>query len=209
MKEINPKRITWKPGTSIYPVPAVMVTCGTKKSDYNIITVSWTGTICTNPPMCYISLRPERYSHKIISKEKEFVINLTTKELAFATDWCGVKSGEKLNKFSEMKLTPIKASKIKSPLIAESPINIECKVKKIIKLGSHDMFLSEVVAINVNPRFLNSKTNSFNLEAAEPIAYSHGKYYSLGKRLGKFGFSVEKKKTKNKRKLKNKNDKLK
>jgi len=191
----------WKPGTIIYPLPAVMVSCGSDENDYNIITISWTGTICTNPPMCYISVRPERHSHSIISKKGEFVINLTTEALAFATDWCGVKSGKFFNKFKEMKLTPEKAQKVKAPLIAESPINIECVVKQIIPLGSHDMFIAEVVAINSDEKYINNTTQEFDFSKAKPICYSHGKYYSLGALIGGFGFSVMKPKTK-KRKMK-------
>jgi len=186
----------WKPGTMIYPLPAVMVSCGSEESEYNIITISWTGTICTNPPMCYISVRPERHSHSIISKNGEFVINLTTESLAHATDWCGVKSGKHFNKFKEMKLTPLKAQKVNAPLIAESPVNIECVVKQIIPLGSHDMFIAEVVAINADEKYINDQTQVFDLSKAKPISYSHGKYYQLGKMIGGFGFSVMKPKTK-------------
>ncbi len=186
-------KLFWKPGTMIYPVPAVMVSCGTKKTVYNIITIAWTGTICTNPAMCYISIRPERYSHEIIKQNGDFVINLTTLKLAYATDWCGVKSGRDFDKFKEMNLTPIKAQKVKSPLILESPINIECIVKEIKPYGSHDMFIAEVAAINADDKYINKKDDSFNLAEAKPICYSHGKYYSLGKYIGKFGFSVQKK----------------
>ncbi|OFX44729.1 MAG: flavin reductase, partial [Bacteroidetes bacterium GWA2_30_7] len=142
-------KIQWKPGTMIYPLPAVMVSCGSDIEEYNIITISWTGTICTNPPMCYISIRPDRYSHGIIMKNKEFVINLTTKKLAYETDWCGVNSGREHNKFQEMKLTPSKAQIVKAPIINESPVNIECIVKDILALGSHDMFIAEVVNVMV------------------------------------------------------------
>jgi len=191
-------KILWKPGTMIYPLPAVMVSCGSVPEEYNIITISWTGTICTDPAMCYISVRPGRHSYNIIRKNGEFVINLTTKSLAFATDWCGVKSGNEHKKFTEMGLTPVPASKVKAPLIKESPVNIECIVKEIKELGSHHMFISEVVAINADEKYVDEKTGLFRLNDAVPLCYSHGKYYETGPFLGKFGFSVEKKKNKEK-----------
>ena len=194
------EKVTWKPGTMLYPLPAVMVSCGTESDGYNIVTVAWTGIVNTNPPMCYISLRKSRYSHSIISKNKDFVINLTTKELAFATDWCGVKSGRDVDKFKEMKLHPAKADKVKSPLIAESPVNLECVVKEIVELGSHDMFLAEIVAVHGDKKYLDAETGAFNLAKARPIAYSHGKYYVLGDFIGKFGFSVRKRKKGRKKK---------
>ncbi|HUX96276.1 MAG TPA: flavin reductase family protein [Bacteroidales bacterium] len=187
-------KLLWKPGTMIYPLPAVMVSCGSVPEEYNIITVSWTGTICTDPAMCYISLRPERHSYRIIKKNGEYVINLTTRSLAYATDWCGVKSGARYNKFEEMELTPVPASKIKAPLISQSPVNIECIVKEIRELGTHHMFISEVVAVNVDEALVDKKTGLFRLNDVVPICYSHGKYYETGKLIGKFGFSVEKKK---------------
>jgi len=189
-------KVDWKPGTMIYPLPAVMVSIGETPEEYNIITISWTGTICSDPPMCYISVRPGRHSHAILERTREFVINLTTKDLAFSTDWCGVKSGRQHKKFEEMKLTPGLASKVKAPTIEEAPINIECKVTQIIKLGTHDMFMAEVVNVKADEAFIDEKTGAFDLEKAQPIAYSHGQYFTLGKRLGKFGFSVEKKKRK-------------
>ena len=181
-------KITWKPGTMVYPLPAVMVSCGAEREEYNIITVSWTGTICTDPAMCYISLRPERHSYEIIKKNGDFVINLTTKELVFATDWCGVKSGRDNDKFTAMGLTPVPASKIKSPMIGESPVNIECVVREIKELGSHHMFISEVVALNADDRYIDLKTDAFMLNNAKPICYSHGIYYETGKMLGPFRF---------------------
>jgi flavin reductase (DIM6/NTAB) family NADH-FMN oxidoreductase RutF len=187
-------KILWKPGTMIYPLPAVMVSCGSTPEEYNIITISWTGTICTDPPMCYISVRPERYSYNIIKKYGEFVINLTTSSLAYATDWCGVKSGSKQNKFVEMGLTAIQASKIKAPMIGESPVNIECIVKEIKELGTHHMFISEVVAVNAEEKLFDKETGIFHLDESIPLIYSHGKYYETGKFIGKFGHSVEKKK---------------
>lgn len=190
-------KVSFKPGTMIYPLPAVMVSCGETPEEYNIITIGWVGTICSEPPMCYISVRKSRLSHEIISKTKSFVINLTTKELAKATDWCGVKSGRDFDKFKEMKLTPIKASVVvNAPMIMESPLNIECEVVEIKELGSHDMFIAKVVNINADEKLINPKTNSFELEKANLLAYSHGKYYTIGEKLGFFGYSVQKKKKK-------------
>lgn len=189
-------KILWKPGTMIYPLPAVMVSCGSEPAEYNIITVSWTGTICTDPAMCYISVRPARHSYGIIKRDKCFVINLTTRSLAYAADWCGVKSGKDHNKFSEMGLTPIPALKVKAPMIKESPVNIECVVKEIKELGSHHMFISEVVAVHADKEYYDEESGIFRLSDAEPISYLHGKYYETGKFIGKFGFSVEKKKKK-------------
>lgn len=188
---------TWKAGTMVYPVPAVMVSLGTNDEEHNIITIAWTGTICSDPAMTYISVRKERHSHKILKKNMEFVINLTTKDLAFATDFCGVKSGKDINKFKKMNLNKEKASKINTPLIKESPVNIECKVTEIIELGSHDMFLAKVVAVNVDEEYID-ENGKFHLDKAKPIAYSHGEYYELGNALGHFGFSVKKKKKKKK-----------
>ncbi len=194
------EKVSWKPGTMIYPLPAVMVSCGTVEEGYNIVTVAWTGIINTNPAMCYISLRKSRYSHGVIKKNGDFVINLTTRALAFATDWCGVKSGKDFDKFKEMKLHPATADKVKAPLIAESPVNLECVVTEIKELGSHDMFLAEIVAVHGDRKYLNKETGAFDLSKAHPIAYAHGKYYELGEHLGKFGFSVQKKKKAAKRK---------
>lgn len=184
----------WKPGTMIYPLPAVLVSCGNAEEEYNIITVAWVGTLCTNPPMCYISVRPERYSYAIIKKNMEFVINLTTQKLAYATDWCGVRSGKDYHKFKEMKLTPGKAAFVNAPIIEESPLSIECRVKEIISLGSHDMFISEVVNIKADDDYLNPRNGKFELAQALPLVYVHGNYYNLGNKIGKFGWSVEKKK---------------
>ncbi len=186
-------KVVWKPGTMIYPLPAVMVSCGSKDEEYNIITISWTGTICTDPPMCYISVRPSRHSYEIIRRNGDFVINLTTSELAYATDWCGVKTGLNHNKFREMNLTPVKATIVKAPMIKESPVNIECIVKEVKELGSHHMFISEVVAVNADKKLFDDKSGIFRLTDAEPISYVHGKYFLTGKQIGKFGFSVEKK----------------
>jgi flavin reductase (DIM6/NTAB) family NADH-FMN oxidoreductase RutF len=186
-------KIAWKPGTMIYPLPVVMVSCGSTESEYNIITIAWTGTICTNPALCYISIRPERHSYEIIKRNGNFVINLTTKKLAYATDWCGVKSGKNFDKFKEMHLTPGQAKIVSSPLILESPINIECVLKEIQPLGSHDMFIAEVVSVNADEKYINRKTNELDLAKTDPICYSHGKYYATGEFIGKFGFSVKKK----------------
>lgn len=183
----------WKPGTMIYPLPAVLVSCGATPEEYNLFTVSWTGTLCTNPPMCYISVRPERHSYPIIRRNMEFVINLTTERLGFATDWCGVRSGKDYNKFEEMRLTPGKATVVKAPTVEEAPICIECRVKEIVPLGSHDMFIAEVVNVQADDCFLNPETGKFELERACPLVYVHGAYYGLGEKIGKFGWSVEKK----------------
>lgn len=195
-------RQDWKPGTMIYPLPAVLVSCGSNEEEYNIITIAWTGTICTNPPMCYISVRPERHSYDIIKRNGEFVINLTTKEMAYATDWCGVRSGKKYNKFKEMKLTAGKCKVVNAPLIEESPLCIECKVKEIVELGSHNMFIAEVVNIRADEKYINKETGKLELINAEPIVYMHGAYYNLGENLGKFGWTVEKKSKKNNNKTK-------
>ena len=191
-------KVEWKAGNMLYPLPAVMVSCGTKPEAYNIITISWAGTINTDPPMVSISIREKRHSFNIIKEAGEFVINLTTKDLGYAADWCGVKSGRDVNKFKEMKLTPVPASKISTPLIAESPVNIECKVTQVINLGSHHLFLAEVVAVSVEEKFLDKGTNKFDLRQTDPITYLHGNYYTLGEKLGRFGYSVRKKKKKRK-----------
>lgn len=180
------------PGTFIYPLPAVMVSCGSNPDEYNILTVSWVGTICSNPPMCYISVRPERHSYEIIKQNMEFVINLTTEELAEATDWCGVRSGKDYNKFQEMNLTPGKSEMIQAPIIAESPLSIECRVKEIISLGSHNMFIAEVMNIQVDKKYLDSETGKLVMEQANLLAYSNKTYYKLGEQIGKFGWSVKK-----------------
>ena len=184
-------KVQWKGGTFIYPIPAVMVSCGTMEES-NIITVAWTGILNTNPAMCYISVRPERYSHDIIKKNGEFAINLTTRQLAYATDWCGVKSGRDVDKFKEMKLTKEKANIISVPLIKESPVSVECKVKEIVPLGSHDMFVAEIVAIDADEKYIDEK-GAFDISKCDLIAYANGGYYPLEKKIGKFGYSVQKK----------------
>ncbi|MDY4741822.1 MAG: flavin reductase family protein [Lachnospira sp.] len=185
------KKQTWKAGNMLYPVPAVMVSCKRTDEKPNIITVAWAGTICSDPAMVSISVRKERYSYDIIKETGEFVINLTTRELAKATDYCGVKSGRDVDKFKQMHLTPAASVKISAPAIAESPINIECRVKQVIELGSHDMFLAEVMAVNVDESLLDEK-GTLHLSDADLLAYSHGRYYGLGDCIGKFGYSVQK-----------------
>ena len=181
----------WKPGNMLYPVPAVMVSCRRKDERPNIITVAWAGTVCSDPAMVSISVRPGRYSHGIITDSGEFVINLVTEKLAKACDWCGVKSGRDHDKFREMHLTEYSSELLHAPAIAESPVNIWCRVTKTEPLGSHDMFLGQVVGVTVDDRFMDEK-GRFALEKTGLIAYSHGEYYALGKKLGRFGFSVKK-----------------
>lgn len=185
-------KINFKPGNMLYPLPVVMVSVADKEGKPNIVTIAWTGTICSEPPMVSISVRKERYSHKLISETGEFVINLTTEDLAFATDYCGVRSGRDVNKFEEMHLTPMKADKVSAPLIEESPVNLECKVTEVKELGSHDMFLAEVVAVHVDDKYMD-ENNKFHLENAKPIVYSHGTYLKTGEAVGTFGYSVKKK----------------
>lgn len=180
----------------IYPLPAVLVSCGRVPEEYNLLTVAWTGTICTNPPMCYVSVRPERHSYALLRKYGEFVINLTTEDMAFATDWCGVKSGKEYNKFEEMGLTPGKAETVQAPIVEEAPVCIECRVKEVIPLGSHDMFIAEVVNVQADDRYLNPVTGKFELDTSHPLVYVHGEYFGLGRKVGKFGWSVQKKKKK-------------
>lgn len=187
MKEV------WKPGTMIYPLPAALIGCGSSPEDYNIFTVSWVGTICTDPAMCYISVRPSRHSYEIIKRNMEFTINLTTEKIAEATDWCGVRSGKDYNKFKETGLTPLKGNMVDAPTIEQSPLSIECRVKEIVKLGTHDMFIADVLCVNAEKSLINPETNAFELEKAGILAYSHGTYYKLGEPIGKFGWSVKKK----------------
>lgn len=190
----NKSHVSWKPGTMIYPLPAALISCGNTPENYNLLTVSWLGTICSNPPMCYISVRPERHSYQLIKDSGEFVINLTNEAMAFATDWCGVRSGRDHHKFSKMKLTPVKAEMLDAPMIKEAPLCIECKVKEIIPLGSHDMFVADVVNIQADKQYIDPETDTFDLAKAKLIAYSHGHYYKLGEEIGKFGWTVKKKK---------------
>ena len=185
----------WKPGNMLYPLPVVMVSCK-EKEQKNIVTVAWTGTVCTNPPMLSISLRPERYSYSMIKNTGEFVVNLTTKELARACDFCGVKSGRDTDKFAETGLTALPAANVAAPLIGESPVNIECRVKDILELGSHHMFLADVVGVHISRELLD-EPGRFDLAKADPVVYSHGEYYNLGSLLGTFGYSVRKEPKKN------------
>lgn len=182
----------WKPGNMLYPLPAVMVSMADLDGTYNIITIAWAGTVCTNPPMVSISVRPERHSYQILCRTGEFVINLTTKKLAFATDYCGVKSGRDVDKFKELGLTPLPAREVRAPLIGESPVNIECRVRQVMPLGSHHMFLADVASVHADERYMDEK-HKFHLEKADPIVYSHGVYYACKEAVGTFGFSVKKK----------------
>ncbi len=184
---------SFKPGTMIYPLPAVLVSCGATPDEYNLFTVSWTGTVCTNPPMCYISVRPERYSYDIIKRNCCFVINLTTNALARATDFCGVRSGRDMDKFRETGLTPGKAQVVAAPTVSESPVSIECKVVDIRPLGSHDMFLAEVVNVLVDDRYID-ENDKIDMAAMDLIAYSHGEYFDVSNPKGFFGWSVRRKK---------------
>ncbi len=185
-----PKQL-WKPNTLIAPVPPAMVSCGTLERP-NIITVAWTGIINSNPPMTYISVRPERYSHRIISEAGEFVVNLTTRELVRAADFCGVRSGRDLNKFEALSLTPFPGSTVSAPLIAESPLSFECKVTEVKRLGSHDMFLALITGVQVEESLID-KNGKLRLDRAGLAAFAHGEYFALGERLGSFGYSVRKK----------------
>lgn len=191
-------KVMWKPGTFLYPIPAVMVSCGNMENS-NIITVAWTGIANTNPAMVYISVRPNRYSYDLIKKTGEFVINLTSEKLVRQTDWCGVKSGKNVDKFKELKLTKQNANFVQCPMIQESPVSVECRVKEIKELGSHTMFLAEVLAIHADAEYID-KNGAFDISKCDLIAYANGGYYGLGKKVGKFGFSVQKKQNKKKRK---------
>lgn len=184
---------SWRPGTMIYPLPAVLVSCGRSPEDYNMFTVAWTGTICSDPAMCYISVRPSRHSYGLIKRDMEFTINLTSVDMARATDWAGVKSGADFDKWAQTGLTAVAGEKVCSPYIEESPLSIECRVKNIIPLGSHDMFIAEVVNVLADDRYLDPETGAFDMGKAQLMAYSHGGYYELGKLIGRFGWSVRKK----------------
>lgn len=181
----------WKAGNMLNPVPAVMVSVSDGNGKNNIITVAWAGTICTNPPMLSISVRPERYSYEMIKSTKEFVVNLTTKDLVRACDYCGVTSGRDVDKFEKMKLTPIKLPNASVPGIKESPVNIECRVKKIEELGSHTMFIADVVGVTVDDEYMDEK-GKFNINDTGLVMYSHGEYFVMGEKLGKFGYSIKK-----------------
>ena len=192
-------RQIWRPGNMLYPLPAVMVSAADREGNSNILTVAWTGTICSDPAMLYISVRPERYSYHMIKETGEFVVNLTTEKLAYAKDWCGVRSGRDVDKWKEMKLTKGKAEKLEyAPIIQESPVNIECKVTEVKELGSHHMFLAEVKAVQVDEKYMK-KNGKFELNSTGLLTYSHGEYLSLGASLGTFGWSVRKKEMKKKK----------
>ncbi len=177
----------------IYPLPAVLVTCGASPEEYNVFTAAWTGTICSDPALCYVSIRKERYSYDIVERNMAFTINLTSRELAQATDWCGVRSGRDYDKFKEMKLTPVKGIKVAAPYLEESPMSIECRVRDIMHLGSHDMFIAEVMNVLADERYIDAKTGKFDLRQADLMAYCHGEYFTLGEQLGTFGWTVRKK----------------
>ena len=181
----------WKPGNMLYPLPVVLVSVADVNGRYNLFTVAWAGTVCTSPPMVSISVRPERYSYPILRETGEFVINLTTRKLACATDYCGVKSGRDVDKFRELGLTPLPGSKVRAPLLGESPVNIECKVVQMLPLGSHHLFLAEVAAVHAEDKYMDER-RKFHLEKAEPVVYSHGAYFVCGEQLGTFGYSVKK-----------------
>ena len=185
------EKVMWKPGNMLYPVPAVMVSCQRPGERPNIITVAWAGTVCSSPAMLSISVRKERYSYDMIRETGEFVVNLVTRDLTFAADYCGVRSGRDVDKFSEMDLTPQPSQHIAAPGIAESPVNLECRVTQVIPLGSHDLFLAEILGVTVDERYLDEK-GTFHLNDAGLVAYSHGTYFELGKKLGTFGYSVKK-----------------
>lgn len=189
------KKQEWKAGNMLYPLPAVLVSVADREGRDNLITVAWAGTVCTNPPMVSISVRPERYSYAMLRETGEFVINLTTEELAFATDYCGVRSGREGDKFQALGLTREAASKVAAPLLGEAPVNLECRVKQVLELGSHHMFVAEVLAVHVDPGLLDER-GKLHLDRSRPIVYSHGEYYGLGSMLGTFGYSVKKNKRK-------------
>ena len=194
MRNIKSEKRELKPGNMLNPTPVVMVSCGSTPDEFNIITIAWCGTLCSDPPLCYISVRPNRHSYPILKERKEFVINLVPNELAERTDWCGVRSGAKFNKFVETGLTPVRGTHVKAPMIFEAPVNLECVVKQVIPLGTHDMFMAEIVAVHADESLFDKKTGAMHLERANLVAYSNGHYYGLGKIIGKFGFSVQKKK---------------
>ena len=189
------EKITWKPGNMLYPLPVVMVSCADRAGNDNILTIAWTGTICSNPPMLSISVRKDRHSYPMIHETGEFVVNLTTEHLVFATDYCGVKSGRDVDKWKEMNLTRESGEVVKAPMIKESPVNIECRVTEEKDLGSHVMFLAEVVSVHVDKAYMDDQ-QKFHLDKANPIVYSHGTYFGMGRELGTFGYSVKKSNTK-------------
>lgn len=181
----------WKPGNMLYPLPAVLVSVADREGNKNLFTVAWTGTVCSDPPMVSISVRPERYSYHMIEETGEFVVNLTTEELAYATDYCGVKSGRDVDKWQKMNLTPVAGDHVGAPMVAESPVNLECRVTQKLELGTHHMFLAKVLAVHADERYMD-KTGRFHLNDAKPLVYSHGRYLTVGKEIGSFGYSVKK-----------------
>ena len=187
------EKVEWKPGTMIYPLPAALISCGATPDEYNVLTASWVGTICSNPPMCYVSVRPERHSHPIIERNMAFVINLTTEELARVPDWCGVRPGKESDIFAACGPTPVASKKVAAPYLKESPLSIECNVREVLHLGSHDMFIADVEGILADTAFIDAETGAFDMEKAGLLVYSHGHYYKTGDPIGKFGWSVEKK----------------
>lgn len=186
-------KVSWQPGTMIYPLPAVIVTCGATPEEWNMLTIAWVGTVCSDPAMCYISVRPGRYSYPLIEKYMEFTINLTTAEMAHATDWVGVRSGRNFDKWKETGLHPVPGEMVKSPTIEESPLSIECRVKSITRLGTHDMMLAEVLCVRADSKWINPDSGKLELEKAGMLVYNHGQYFQLGELIGHFGFSVKKK----------------
>lgn len=186
------EKISWKPGTMVYPAPAAIVTVGSDPSEWNMLTIAWTGTVCTDPAMLYISVRPSRHSYPVLIKRMEFTLNLTTEAMAKATDWVGVRSGADYDKWAMTGLTPLSGEKVASPTLAESPLSIECRVKEVVRLGTHDMFVAEVLNVRADARWIDPATGAFSLRDAGLIAYVHGAYYTLGQLIGKFGFSVKK-----------------
>lgn len=189
-------KISWRPGTMVYPVPAAIVTVGADPSEWNMLTIAWTGTICSDPAMLYISVRPSRYSYPLLMKRKEFTLNLTTVEMAHATDWVGVRSGAEYDKWKKTGLTPLPGEKVSSPTIAQSPLSIECRVREVVPLGTHDMFIADVLNVRADEQWIDPATGAFSLKDAGLLVFSHGAYYALGDLIGRFGFSVKKKKKK-------------
>lgn len=193
MKQIPPPPFqTWKPGTLLYPVPVVLIGCGQATERPNLITVAWAGIICSEPPMLSISVRPERYSHGLITRSQAFTVNQVTRDLVRAADWCGVKSGRLVDKFGEMKLTPARAAMVDAPVVVESPMQLECRVKQVLPLGTHDLFLAEILAVHVANRNIDPHTGALKFQSTSPVCFGHGAYYALGDCLGTFGFSVRK-----------------
>lgn len=186
------KKVSWKPGTMVYPAPAAVVTVGADPSEWNMLTIAWTGTVCTDPPMLYISVRPSRHSYPLLVSRKEFTLNLTTVRMARATDWAGVRSGALFDKWQHTGLTPVPGEAVASPTIAQSPLSIECRVREVVPLGSHDMFVADVLNIRADSRWIDPATGAFSLKDAGLLVYVHGGYYALGDFIGKFGFSVRK-----------------